>query len=251
MSPEELQLLIAGYVLSDLDPEEAAAFEQLLAANPAIAEDVAQMQNALEVSYASPEVIPPAHLRADILNQISSMAAETARRPASTRPFHRRSFSWRSLVEVAAAGLVVALGVNNYRLSQALQTAQSQTMPQYATTTYVLDATQGDSVASAVVTVDPNNLEATLTAENLPPLPPGQVYVLWTVLQQDAPFTVDEKAAILTGVFQVDSQGSASKTIAVPPVYRVGGVVSRVAVTIEDANAPQRHAGSPIMVTDL
>jgi len=67
MPSEELELLIAGYVLGDLDDSERVEFEQMLAENPAIGATVAQMQNALELAYAPPEMAPPAHLRSTIL----------------------------------------------------------------------------------------------------------------------------------------------------------------------------------------
>ncbi|WP_421656795.1 anti-sigma factor [Leptothermofonsia sp. ETS-13] len=82
----------------------------------------------------------------------------------------------------------------------------------YAVLTYALAATKTESNASAVVVVNPNNLEATLEVKNLPPLPPGKVYALWTVLEPNAPFTKDEKKAILTEVFQVDDRGNFSQT---------------------------------------
>jgi anti-sigma factor RsiW len=72
---EHLQLMIAGYVLGDLDPDEAVEFEQLLATDPAIAAEVAQMQNALETAYAPVEISPPSHLRSAIM---AAQAAETA-----------------------------------------------------------------------------------------------------------------------------------------------------------------------------
>lgn len=59
MPSEQLQLLIAGYVLGDLSSEEVEEFEQLLANDSAIADEVARMQKALEISYAPPEVAPP------------------------------------------------------------------------------------------------------------------------------------------------------------------------------------------------
>jgi hypothetical protein len=71
------------------------------------------------------------------------------------------------------------------------------------------------------------------------------------VLEPDVPFTTDSKQAILTEVFQVDSEGTVSKTISVPQVYRSSDVVAKVAVTIEDANSPQAHIGTPIMITKL
>lgn len=247
MASEELQLLIAGYVLGDLSPEEAAEFERLLAQNPVMAEELAQMQKALETAYTPPEVTPSAHLRSAILSNIHAVNPEIGA-PVTTRT--RITFPWRRVMEVAAAALIAALALNNYRLQQALQMAKTET-PSYTPLIYTLDATKADSKASATVVVNPNNLEATIAVKNLPPLPPGRVYVLWTVLTQNAPFTTDEKEAILTETFQVDERGNFSQTITVPKAYRSKELVTKVAVTMEDANAPQRHAGSPIIITGL
>ncbi|MBD2102683.1 anti-sigma factor domain-containing protein [Leptolyngbya sp. FACHB-261] len=266
MPLEELQLLIAGYVLGDLSPEEAVQFEQLLAQNPALMEEVAHMQAALETPYAPAEVTPPAHLRSAILDKVHVSGSETSSSEigsevgsevgsgigAGVAARSRRQVQLRKrlrgLMEVAAAALIIALGVNNYRLSQALQTAQAETQ-QYAALTYVLAATEANSQASATVVADPNDLEATIAVKNLPPLPTGKVYALWTVLKSDAPFTMDAKKAILTEVFQVDGSGNFSQTVAIPKAYRSQDLVTKVAVTIEDANAPQRHIGSPILIT--
>ena len=247
MPSEELQLLIAGYVLGDLSPEEAAEFERLLGQDPAIAQEVALMQNALEMSYALPELTPSIHLRSAILEKAQVVSSEMAAHPAS-RP--RRIISWRNGLEVAAAILIVALGINNYRLSQALQISKIE-MQRYAVLTYVLDATKSDSQAAATVVVNPNTLEATITIKNLPPLPPGKVYALWTVLRPNAPFTTDQKQAILTETFQVDERGNLAQTISVPKAYRSKELVTKIAVTIEDGNAPQKHTGAPIMITSL
>jgi anti-sigma-K factor RskA len=244
---EHLQLMIAGYVLGDLDPDEAVEFEQLLATDPAIADEVAQMQNALETAYA------PVDLRSAIM---AAQAAETAQvatidswqssRSGATRSARR--FSWNQAMGAAAAVVIVALGINNYQLRRALQATQAEIPSR--TLTYVLQ-TETVEDASAMVVVNPDTLEATLTVQNLPPLPAGKVYVLWTVLEQGAPFTVDAKSAILTEVLNVDAQGNVSQTIAVPKVYRSEELVSKVAITIEDETAPQRHEGKPVMITSL
>lgn len=246
MPSEELQLLIAGYVLGDLSPEEQASFEQLLAQNPQIAAEVAHMQTALETAYAPPEVAPPAHLRSAILTQ--AQAARSVSDSRSTAVVPRKPLPWRSLLEVVAAGVIVTLGISNYRLQQALQSSQPE--PRSTTAlTYVLNATQVNSPAAATVVVNPQRLEATVFVQNLPPLPPGKVYALWTVVPANAPFTTDTKQAILTEVFQVNDRGSFTQTIAVPKAYRSQAWVTKVAVTIEDADAPQRHTGKPIMIT--
>ncbi|MBW4443759.1 MAG: anti-sigma factor [Plectolyngbya sp. WJT66-NPBG17] len=244
MASEHLQFLIAGYVLGNLDPDEAAEFEQLLIDQPAIATEVDRMQKALELSSASPEIPPPAHLRSAIL------AAQTPHTASAPRSLPRRSFGWNRAMNVAAAVAIVALGINNYRLRQALQVSQTETR-RLAPLVYALQATQSGNAASATVEIDPNRLEAVLTVQNLPPLPPGKVYALWTVVKQYAPVTRDTKNAILTEVFNVDAQGTITQSIAVPSVYRSANLVSNVAVTIEDAAAPQNHQGKPVMLANL
>lgn len=243
MSSEHLQQLLAGYVLGDLDPDEAAEFERLLVDYPAIAEEVTQMQKALELPYVS-EVEPPARLRSAIMD------AHAQQKNLDTVKPSRSPFLWSRTINVAAAVLIVVLGVNNYYLRQTLQESQIETQ-RLAALTYSLKGTKEANTASATVAVNPNELEAVLTVKNLPRLPPGKVYVLWTVLKQDAPFTTDPKGAILTEVFNVDAQGNVSRPIIVPKVYRSGELVSTVAVTVEDAASPQRHQGTPIMITNL
>ncbi|MBD3884871.1 anti-sigma factor [Phormidium tenue FACHB-886] len=258
MLPEHLQLLIAGYVLGDLDDVEAADFEQLLATEPAIAEEVAQVQKALELTYDPPKVEPPAHLRDAILAAYAheSVAAQqsTPQKLSVAAGANKKPFPWGKLLGAAAAAAIAALGISNYRLWQTLQAIQTQ--PTEAeqsddSIAYTLQATAPANAASASVLVNPSRLEATLDVENLPALPPGKVYVLWTVLKQNAPFTADSKEAILTEVFTVDAQGNRLRTIAVPDVYRSREWVAKLAVTVEDAAAPQKHTGKPILITQL
>lgn len=262
MPSEELQLLIAGYVLGDLDPAEVVEFERLLAVDPTIAEELAQMQAALELSYAPPEIAPPAHLRTAILETIDSQtpAPDTnqkitplpAARPDSslTSSPTRRSFSWNRAWGAAAAVLIAALGISNYRLWQTLQATQTEVRPSDALT-YTLQGIEPSSTAVATLVVDPGTLDAALTVNNLPPPPPGKTYVLWTVLKPNAPFTTDRKNAVLTEILTPNAEGSLVETIAVPDLYRSSQYVAKVAVTLEDAAAPQAHAGTPILITGL
>lgn len=244
MLSEQLQLLVAGYVLGDLSSEEAEEFEQLLATNSAIAQEVAQMQQVLEISYAPPEVSPPSHLRSAI------MEAHQAIPSNSPRPVIKLARPFLSVWTIgAAAVLIVVLGISNYHLWRSLQVIQAQSR-QDEFLTYSLRA-KNASLSSASVAVNLNKLEATLDVENLPPLPPGKVYVLWTVLKPGAPFTTDSKNAILTEVFKVDAQGNVSKQIPVPKAYRTKDVVTAIAVTMEDAAAPAKHAGAPILIVRL
>jgi anti-sigma-K factor RskA len=248
-SPEPLQRLIAGYVLGTLDLEEAKELEQLLIADATIAAKIAQMQKTLELAYAPPEVLPPARLRSAILAK--AYAGHSANSLATPSAGYSSWRTWGKAIAVAAAALIAALGIANYRLWQALQTAQNETQATQAALAYSLQATAANNSATATVKVNPATLEGTIAVQNLPPLPPGQTYVLWTVLQPNAPFTVDAKGAILTKAFQVDDRGSFSQTITMPEVYRQRNLVAKVAVTVEQAIAPQQHSGSPILISGL
>ncbi len=248
MASEHLQLLMSGYVLGNLDPDEAAEFEQFLINHPEMIQEVDQMQKALELAYAPPEVEPPAHLRSAMLTAASQVALASV--PPATALSTRRPFSWNRAIYAAAAAIILALGINNYRLWRALQVAQAETQ-HLATLVYSLQATGQQNNASATVAVDPTRLEATLTVKDLPPLPPGKVYALWTVVKPDAPVTRDSKGAVLTEVFTVDVQGNVSQSIVVPEIFRSADLISNVAVTIEDAVAPQNHQGKPILLTNL
>ena len=171
---EQSQLLIAGYILGDLAPEEAAEFEQLLKGHPAVAAEVAQMQQALELSYGVEEVQPPAHLRSTMLSAAQSQLAE---RPAIT-PIKTRNAAvrnrWNRSIAAAAAAVILALGINNYRLWQTLQANRT---PQPGNPlTYSLQGTGANAAAASTASmqVNPNTLEAELTVRNLPSLPPGK-----------------------------------------------------------------------------
>jgi anti-sigma-K factor RskA len=244
--PPQPQLLIAGYILGDLDPEEAAELEQLLSHNSAMTAEAEQMQKALELAYGVSEVRPPDHLRSMILNAAQPQSAD---RPAITPEVNRNLITrnwWNRSIAAAAAMVILALGINNYRLWQALQA--NRTPQPLEPVTYSLQST-GANAATAAVQVNPNTLEAELTVQNLPSLPPGKTYALWTILKKNAPFTADAKGAVLTEAFNVDAQGTVSRRIAVPDIYRAQEWIARVAVTVEDANAPQKHQGKPILVT--
>ncbi|MGB3238511.1 MAG: anti-sigma factor [Geitlerinemataceae cyanobacterium] len=250
LPPDCEQLLISGYILGNLSAAEATLLEELLAENPQMREQIAEVQTALELAYAPPEVTPPEALRDRILAASEQiMAAEREGELSSAVPPapHPRLNWWKAL-GVAAVASILGLGLANYRLWQALQAVQVET-PQSATIAYSLAGNDRARGAVARLNVDPDRLDATLRVDNLPELPPGKVYVLWTVVSKDAPFTTDEKGAILTDVFQVNEEGEFSGKIVVPPAHRDRESIAKVAVTIEDESAPQAHEGSIIMAS--
>ncbi len=66
ISLAEQQNLSAGYVLGDLSPEESRLLEQLLADNPSLQNEIAELQHSLEQVYGE-EILVPASLKSRVL----------------------------------------------------------------------------------------------------------------------------------------------------------------------------------------
>lgn len=273
LSPEQRQLLLAGYVLYDLSADEAATLETLLAEDPNLREELAQLQATWEAAHDITPQAPPNHLRTTILPAAdlgstpvpspsprtgvpqyaptSNLNAAPHLAPASTpAPNPVVVGPWRRGWGAAAAVLIVGLSLSNLLLWRALQVAQQAQGPSETLTVALTDPTS--SAAKAQVQINPQTLEGSLTVENLPPLEPGMVYVLWTVVDPNAPVTVDDKNAILTTVFTVDEQGRQSQPIDLPSVFRRDrDLIRAVAITQESAEAPQEHLSAPILIQPL
>lgn len=256
--PEELQLLMAGYVLNDLTDEEAAVVETLLV-NPEMTQAIAQMQSTLEQVYSPPEVQPPPHLRDAVLKAFHATTPNSALTP-STPPLSEVAPvavlpRWAKALGAIAALLIVSLSVSNYWLWRSLQMRIAQNQPIEPVSEILVFSLQPtpslETPAEVVVRVNPETLQGTLTVENLPPLAPGKVYVLWTVVDPDAPFTTDPKNAILTQVFTVDHPDDQTQAIILPRAFQEPDVVRAIAITVEDATAPQQHKSAPILIEQL
>ena len=158
---------------------------------------------------------------------------------------------------VAAAAAITALGVSNYVLWRQIRQQvaaipnSSVELPKLNPLTYTLKSTTTAQAATAKITIYPETLTAQLDTSGLPQLPPGQVYVLWTVLEPKAPFTTDKQGAVLATTFEVNEQGEANKAIAIPSAFQQPQVVAALGVTIESASAPQSHTGSPVLLARL
>lgn len=253
---EEQQRLLAGYVLQDLSLEEAAAFEQLVKTNPAAVEELNQLQSCLEMAYAPSLVSPPEHLRATVLSnfQTASQSNSPSSQLAPPRPALRavpqQQRRWLMGVGAIAAAVIVALGISNLWLWQKVQqqTVPAQIQPEVRTV--VLEPVGDESIAMSQVTINSENLTGTLVVENLPPLSDDQVYVLWTVLASDAPYTTDEKNAILTKIFTTNKPEQLQQ-FPLPSVYQEDQWITAIAITVESASAPQQHQSAPILIKRL
>ena len=160
------------------------------------------------------------------------------------------SLNYQESSERIALFTIALLGFNNYRLWRIAKTVDPADV---ATTldrrTYLLRGEDVSKTAEAKLIVDSQGSNATLTANNLPSLPPEKAYALWTVVGKDVPYTTDEKGAILTAVFQVNEEGNFIREIAVPQPHLEPETIQKMAITVEDASAPQAHTGSIFIST--
>ncbi len=257
----EQHLLIAGYILGDLSAEEALSFDQLVKANPHFVEsELAQLQQSLDLIYGE-EIAPPDYLKSRTLAAVARSHVQPTSVPFSRLPLRetaalKRGFSFPRWViggvGLATAGLIIAMGLQNYGLRRSLQALQTPTeQPTTESLRFALAPVEDTQSGKITIVVDPTKLSAVVETQNLPPLEAGKVYALWTVVAEDAPVTKDSKNAILTAVLSADAEGDEVRQIAVPSVFRDRALIKAVAVTVEDAAAPQQHQDSPVFIQKL
>jgi anti-sigma-K factor RskA len=184
--------LLAGYVLGDLTPEEAARVKQYLDAHPELLSEVKALQATLSLlPLALPETSLSPSLRSDLVQAAESMVAKV-----SERDFSSSRKSWkRSMVPlgwIAAVLLSIGLAYDNFCIRGELSVAQATLKQQLETATpaqqfgnrlFDLKATSKTQATLGSLVVAPKSRLALLTIQNLQPLPSGQVYRLWAFSQ--------------------------------------------------------------------
>ncbi len=192
----------ALYVVDALTPEETYDFESHLAGCPACQEEVADMRNVTQYLASSVKADPPASLRAAVLAGIVDIAQEPAGNVVSLDS--RRPSRLPYLV--AAASVLLALVSGGWAL-QSRQDAQ-QAGDRQAEIVQLLGAGDvrtvtgtGPGGSSATVVLSKANGQAVFVASDMPALPSGRVYELWTISGNSVPagtFTPDGSAALVT-----------------------------------------------------
>lgn len=239
--PEQLQELIAGYVLGNLSSQEAEKLRHLLTERPELNTEVHRLREVLELMpYALPEVEPSQHLRGVIL--------EAANVPIKHNGTRKRSpLSWKITASSVAALLVLILGLDNYRIRQQLGTVQAQVarqkdviaMLQNPNTHLVsLKGMDMASAASGSVVMTPGEPKVVLIVQNLPVLPTGQFYQLWAVVNGEK---------VSSGQFNATSRGTVFVKLATPPTSEVTALV----VTVEVSPTPKSPTGAMVMTSDI
>ncbi|WP_019506480.1 anti-sigma factor [Pleurocapsa sp. PCC 7319] len=175
-----LDEILAGYVLGDLDEVELVWLNEQLAANPQLREQVAQLESTLNLlPYGLPEDVPQNNLRSQIL-------AQAKLKPVSPK------FRWGWIISAVTAVGTLFLAINNFSLRQQIAFTENRLQQQQELITLLrqpnnrlVALTANDDVvtASGSLFISPESNTAVLTLKNLDALPGKQVYRLWAVSQ--------------------------------------------------------------------
>ncbi len=240
---EFIDPLAAGYVLGDLDREETELFEQRLATDPELAQEVSRLRVVLEeVLYGLNEVKPPQQLRAAILQSVHSSKqpwleqSATAKQPTS----RRRPLPWNKVMGSIAALFMLALGLDNYQLRQELTHTQevSTLLQQAETRLFSLQGMQAAKQAQGSFVLNLGQQKGVLAVQNLPAPPAGKVYRLWAVVDGEK---------IPCGRLSVNPQGTVLEKFSMPADFYEAGI-SALVVTLEPSEAARQPVG-PIVMT--
>jgi anti-sigma-K factor RskA len=274
MTDDELHSQAYLYVVGALTPEELHEFEAHLAGCADCRKEVADMN---EVTARLSETVaaePPAQLRSAVLAEIAgtvqdprpdtaahehagaapprgrhaASSTEAEQPPAdATAPVVplRRPWPERAAILVAAAAVLVAVGVSGWALNERSdardEAAASQRLMDELTS--VLNAGDAQTVASstkggavAMVVRSDSRGVALLLASNLPTLPDDKTYQAWTI---------DNDKPTSAGTFE--SQGD--QTALELPTAAVS--TSTVAITVEPAGGSDQPTTDPIVALSL
>ena len=231
---EHIQELIAGYVLGNLEPEEAEELEQLIVQKPELNDEVERVQASLGLmAYAPIPLSPPPQVQSAILNEFQEF--QSSQEPKTlTRPIPWR---WSWLLAGAAAVLALGFGLDNYRLRN--QDASVISMLQQPNTRlFALRGTGTTIRASGGVVMDLDKQDAILSVQNLPALSGTQTYHLWAVVDGEK---------VICGRFKT-TQGKAVEKIPLPPgLY--SSVVSGLVVTAEPIAESSSPVGPEVLIS--
>lgn len=216
------QDLLAGYALGNLSPEEQTTLQNLLAEQPELkAELLAYEETMALVPYGLEPQSPHPDLELSILAAAQNSRRPQVQPPRNPQSHTQRTPSnqrrpWYPIA-MAAAGLLMAVGsMDNYRLRQQrtnlaqelaatqterqtlanalteLETQQAQAnfeqvveiLRQPDALVYSLQGTGAAETSSGSLLTLPGHSEVQLVSHNLPVLPEGQVYRLWSVVTE-------------------------------------------------------------------
>lgn len=231
--PEELEELLASYVLGDLTPEEVALVNQLLDSRPELKDEVDRLQKTLALLPLSlPKASPPSRLKTRILRN-----SETVSLVSNSKWVVSGLTARLGAMGSIAVAVIVGLGLYSYYLHQEVAAARETIalLRQPSNRLLSFQGTAPISQASGSLVVVPRSDVAVLTLKNLAPLPEGKVYRLWAV--KDA-------KKIYCGDFTPNSEGNVLLKL---PLDKYMSGASAAAITVEPSQKNSHPTGETVM----
>lgn len=235
--PDNWQELLAGYALGDLDPDETAEIERLLADRPDLVEEVRSLQAALDtLPLGLPTQTPSSGLRDRILTAAQPTPATPVRSSGSRRNLLS---AWLGLGWAVTAVALGALAMDNYRLRQEQQQLEAvvASFSQPATRFYALVGTEAQPQAVGRLVIDPNRQSASIMTNQLTPLPSGQAYRLWAMA---------DGTPVFCGQFAPTAESDLPFRWQLPEAA-CDSTTAQMLVTAESATAPPVPAGPLVL----
>lgn len=273
--------LLAGYALGNLSSEERATLKKLLAKQPELKAEILAYQETLAlVPYAlDPQPLPDSLEDAIIASaQQTNRFVQPSTTPPLKRQPRRRHYRWYTLL--AAALLIAVIGTDNYRLRQQQVTIQAQLtnaqveqqvlqtekeilqtkldtvetqlaesnfesvldiLRQPNALVYSLEGTDNASMSSGSLLTLPNHSEVQLVSHNLPVLPSGQVYRLWSV-------ATETSAPMFCGQFNNTEVGNVQWTV---PDALCNAKPVKVIITVDAVIDPPVPKGPAVLTGEI
>ena len=268
--------LLAGYALDNLSQEEQETLKKILAARPELKAEVLAYQETLAlVPYALEPQPLPAGLEGAIVASAQTLQT-TSRHPVASpqaRPRQRhRSSRWYAAA-LAATILIAIVGSDNYRLRQQQATLQRQLanaqteqqdlqaklsqaeqelnapdfepvidiLRQPNALVYSLKGTEEAEASSGSLLTLPDHSEVQLVSHNLPVLPSGQVYRLWSV-------ATETSAPMYCGQFNNTEAGNVQWTV---PDALCNATPVKVIITVDAIVDPPVPKGPAVLTGEI
>ncbi|MGB5133671.1 MAG: anti-sigma factor [Prochlorococcaceae cyanobacterium] len=223
----QIDSLLAGHALGDLDPEEREQLADLLRQRPELRTRLEEFSTTLELlPLALPATeAPPARLRQRLLKQSRANGPhQGVRRP--------RASSW--LIPALMGAALLVLGVQLHQTRQQVAQLEKRLQPiatnlQAVNRRLPLRTMDSGGRAAGEVLVTANPSHNMLVLDGLPPLPPDKTYRLWAKVNGREVGCVP---------FVPDSRGHVAMLIPTSPTSQASSVSVSVE-TVPDGQAPQ------------
>ena len=182
-----LEEILAGYVLGNLEEKELAWLNEQLVVNPQLQQQINELEATLTLMpYSLPQNVPSSDLRSKICPKITN-----SNQAKYSQTWKLNRLAW--IISGITALTSLFLGVNNYGLRQELAINHQQLGQQQELITLLrqprnrLVSLQGlDDLptASGSLFIAPQEKKAVLALQNLAPLSGKKVYRLWAISQE-------------------------------------------------------------------